>query len=183
VQIVHSSHRGSRDIEHIGSAHDDAGLELLKAAARQRLAAGQGVLDLGLGAGAPGGPLPIISSQMRCLVDALSCGYRVLGFDQATAGDEVFFQLVLARIIEPVSKLDSLQVLEEAGVTPARYRTVTRRLRWPLAPRGGCPARRGNERARRPAPARRTAARRSTARAPGSSTPTARPAHGASASR
>ena len=25
VQIVHSSRRGSRDIEHIGSAHDDAG--------------------------------------------------------------------------------------------------------------------------------------------------------------
>jgi Transposase DDE domain len=48
VQIVHSSRRGSRDIEHIGSAHDDAELELLKAAARQRLAAGQGELDLGL---------------------------------------------------------------------------------------------------------------------------------------
>jgi hypothetical protein len=66
---------------------------------------------------------------MGCLVDALSRGYRVLGFDQATAGDEAFFQLVLARIIEPVSKLDSLRVLEEAGVTPAPYRTVTRRLR------------------------------------------------------
>jgi hypothetical protein len=31
VQIVHSSRRGSRDIEHIGSAHDAADLELLKA--------------------------------------------------------------------------------------------------------------------------------------------------------
>ena len=50
AQIVYSSHRGSRDIEHIGSAHDDAELELLKAAARQRLAAGQGELDLGLDA-------------------------------------------------------------------------------------------------------------------------------------
>jgi len=39
VQIVHS-HRGSRDIEHIGSAHTDADVELLKAVARQRLAAG-----------------------------------------------------------------------------------------------------------------------------------------------
>jgi hypothetical protein len=48
VQIVYSSRRGTRDIEHIGSAHDDAGLEVLKAAARQRLAAGQGELDLGL---------------------------------------------------------------------------------------------------------------------------------------
>jgi hypothetical protein len=129
VQIVHSSHRGSRDIEHIGSAHDEAGLELLKAAARQRLAAGQGVLDLGLDAGMPGGPLPIVSSRMGCLVDALSRGYEVLGLAAATGGDEVFRQLVLARIIEPVSKLDSLRVLEEAGVAPAPYRTVTRRLR------------------------------------------------------
>ena len=59
VQIVYSSRRGSRDIEHIGSAHDDAELELLTAAARQRLAAGQGELDLGLDASAAGGPLPI----------------------------------------------------------------------------------------------------------------------------
>jgi hypothetical protein len=129
VQIVHSSHRGSRDIEHIGSAHTAAQVELLKAAARQRLAAGQGVLDLGLDTGAPGGPLPIISSQMGCLVDALSRGYDVLGLAAATGSDEVFRQLVLARIIEPVSKLDSLRVLEEAGMTPAPYRTVTRRLR------------------------------------------------------
>jgi hypothetical protein len=61
VQVVHSSRRGSRDIEHIGSAHDEAELEALKAAARQRLAAGQGKFDLGLSfAGrAAGGPLPI----------------------------------------------------------------------------------------------------------------------------
>jgi hypothetical protein len=129
VQIVRSSHRGSRDIEHIGSAHTAAEVELLKAAARQRLAAGQGVLELGLDTGAPGGPLPIISSQMGCLVDALSRGYEVLSLAAATGGDEVFRQLVLARIIEPVSKLDSLRVLEEAGVPPVPYRTVTRRLR------------------------------------------------------
>ena len=129
MQIVHSSHRGSRDIEHLGSAHTAAEVELLKAAARQRLAAGQGVLDLGLDAGAPGGPLPIISSQMGCLVDALSRGYDVLGLAAAAGGDEVFRQLVLARIIEPVSKLDSARVLEEAGVPPVPYRTVTRRLR------------------------------------------------------
>jgi Transposase DDE domain len=129
VQIVHSSRRGSRDIEHLGSAHSAAEVELLKAAARQRLAAGQGALDLGLDAGAPGGPLPIIASRMGCLVDALARGYEVLGLAAATGGDEVFGQLVLARIIEPVSKLDSLRVLAEAGVPPAPYRTVTRRLR------------------------------------------------------
>jgi hypothetical protein len=128
VQIVYSSHRGSRDILHIGSAHDDVELELLKAAARQRLAAGQGELDLGLDTGAPGGPLPITSSRMGCLLDALSRGYDLLGFDAAADGDEVFRDLVLARVIEPVSKLDSLRVLEEAGVAPASYPTLKRRL-------------------------------------------------------
>jgi hypothetical protein len=54
-----------RDIEHIGSAHGDAELEVLKAAARYRLTAGQAELDLGLDfaaampAGGRGRPLPI----------------------------------------------------------------------------------------------------------------------------
>jgi hypothetical protein len=134
VQIVYSYHRGSRKIEHIGSAHDDAGLELLKAVARQRLAAGQEELDLGLELtdparrGAGGGPLPITSTRMEHLWRALSRGYDELGFGQAAGGDEVFRQLVLARIIEPVSKLDSLRVLEEAGITPVSYATLRRRL-------------------------------------------------------
>jgi hypothetical protein len=54
---VWSSRRGSRNIEHIGSAHDDAELEALKAAARQRLAAGQAELDLGLAQPGQSGPL------------------------------------------------------------------------------------------------------------------------------
>jgi hypothetical protein len=131
VQIVHSSRRGSRDIEHIGSAHGDAELEVLKAVARQRLTAGQGELDLGLETAAGtggGGPLPITSSRMGHLWDALAHAYEVLGLHGAAVGDEVFRQLVLARIIEPTSKLDSLRVLEEVGVNPPLYRTLTRRL-------------------------------------------------------
>ena len=128
VQIVYSSHRGSREIEHIGSAHDDAELELLKAVARQRLAAGQGEFDLGLDTAAAGGPLPITASRMGCLAGALEQAYRVLGFDEASGGDEVFAQLVLARIIEPVSKADSLRVLEEAGLAGPSYATLKRRL-------------------------------------------------------
>jgi hypothetical protein len=82
---------GSRQIEHIGSAHDDVELELLKAVARQRLAAGQGVLDLGPGFGSGGGgPLPITSSRMGHLLDALARGYEVLGFERPTSKDEVF---------------------------------------------------------------------------------------------
>jgi hypothetical protein len=48
VQIVHSSRRGSRRIEHIGSARDGAELAALRAAAQQRLVEGQGELALGL---------------------------------------------------------------------------------------------------------------------------------------
>jgi hypothetical protein len=77
VQIVYSSRRGSREIEHLGSAHSGAEVELLKAAARQRLAAGHGELDLGLTVGAPGGPLPITASRMSHLLDALEHGYQV----------------------------------------------------------------------------------------------------------
>lgn len=134
MQIVYSNRRGSQDIEHIGSAHDEARLELLKAAARQRLAAGQGELDLGrvaasaFAAAAGGGPLPITSTRMARLWDALSAAFDVPGFDAATEGDEVFRQLVLARIVEPTSKLDSARVLEEIGVEPVSYPTVKQRL-------------------------------------------------------
>ncbi|GHG12295.1 hypothetical protein GCM10017567_32140 [Amycolatopsis bullii] len=114
VQIVHSSRRGSRDIEHIGSAHDDAALEALKAVARQRLAVGQPELDFGpdfaalqAGSGAGGGPLAITSSRMGYLWDALGHAYQLLGFEEAAGGDEVFRSLVLARIVEPTSKLDA----------------------------------------------------------------------------
>jgi hypothetical protein len=64
VQIVYSSRRGSRDIEHLGSAHDGAELEALKAAARQRLTVGQGVLDRGWSTVPRRGPLEITSSRM-----------------------------------------------------------------------------------------------------------------------
>ncbi len=65
---------------------------------------------------------------MSHLWGALSRAYDALGFDQAAGGDEVFRQLVLARIIEPTSKLDSLRVLDEVGMPSVSYRTMTRRL-------------------------------------------------------
>jgi hypothetical protein len=99
--------------------HDDVELELLKTVARQRFAAGQGELDVGLDAPPDaGGPLPITASRMGHLWDALSRAYDRLGFADAADGDKVFRRLVLARIIEPISKLDSLRVLEEVGVAP-----------------------------------------------------------------
>jgi hypothetical protein len=128
VQIVWSSRRGSRSIEHLGSAHDEAGLAVLKAAAAQRLAAGQAELDLGVGGRPDSEPLPITSSRAAQLWGGLCRAYDMLGFDQAAGADEVFRQLVLARIIEPTSKVDSLRVLDETGVAGPSYPTLNRRL-------------------------------------------------------
>lgn len=111
-------------------------------------------LDLGLEATEPvrksagGGPLPITPSRMGCLMDALERTYWVLGFADATGGDEVFRDLVLARVVEPVSKLGSLRVLEEAGAA-ASYRTVTQWLHafakdsWRQQISAGCAAHAG----------------------------------------
>jgi hypothetical protein len=61
VQIVHGSRRGSRDIGHLGSAHDAQAVEALKAVAQQRLGGGQVELDLGIDDGAltSSGPGPL----------------------------------------------------------------------------------------------------------------------------
>lgn len=53
VQIVWSWRKGSRSIEHLGSAHDDVELAGLKTVAAERLAAGQTELDLGISGGVP----------------------------------------------------------------------------------------------------------------------------------
>ena len=45
-----------------------------------------------------------------------------------SSGRRLFRALVLARIIEPTSKLDSLRVLAEAGVAAPSYATLKRRL-------------------------------------------------------
>jgi hypothetical protein len=54
--------------------------------------------------------------------------HDALGFPQATGSDEVFRQLVLARIIEPTSKQDSLRVLEGADAPAPSYPMLNRRL-------------------------------------------------------
>jgi hypothetical protein len=140
VQIVHAKRRGARRIEHVGSAHDEQELQALKTAAAQRLAFLYPQLDLGLDSTAGGtgadqvavvgpGPLPIMSSRAGPLWDGLAAAYDQLGFDQATGRNGVFRQLVLARIIEPTSKQDSLRVLDEVGVDNIpSYATLKRRL-------------------------------------------------------
>jgi hypothetical protein len=127
VQIVHANRRGSREIEHIGSAHTPEDVEVLRAVARQRLHANQDSLDFGDGR-PTGEALPITSTQSKHLWDALCLAYAELRFDGACGGDEVFRSLVLARLIEPTSKLDAIRVLTEIGLAPPAYRTIFRRL-------------------------------------------------------
>ena len=128
VQIVWKYRRGSREIEHLGSAHSEVDVELLKAAAVQRIAAGQDELPLGTPAKTEPAALEITSTRMGRLLDAVGYAYRQLGLNVAAGRDQVFEQLVTARIIEPTSKEDAARVLVEAGVRPLSYRTVKRRL-------------------------------------------------------
>jgi hypothetical protein len=53
---------------------------------------------------------------MGHLWDAQERGYRCLGFERATCGDGKFRDLVLARIVDPASNLDTLRVLDEVGI-------------------------------------------------------------------
>lgn len=96
-----SKHTGARP--HLRSAYDEVELAALKTAAAARLTAGQTLLDVGLTAGVEPGTLPITSSRMSHLRDVLCAAYRMLGFEMAPKGDNVFRDLVLPRIIEPTS--------------------------------------------------------------------------------
>ena len=100
------------------------------AQARRRLHEGQEALDLGLGegedAGVPERPGLITSKRSELLWQVLTSAYTHLGFD--VVGDEAFEQLVLARIVEPTSKADSVRVLTELGVQSASLRTMFRSL-------------------------------------------------------
>src|SRR5665648_428830 len=102
--------------------------------ARARLLPGQDTLDLtsrgaasrmgtssGVGAGAQ-----VAGMSSRLLWDVLAGAYERLGF--AAVGDETFKRLVLARIIEPTSKADTIRVLDEIGVSAPGLRTIFRCL-------------------------------------------------------
>ena len=132
MQIVWSRRGGKPDLTHVGSAHDEAELAVLMEAAHERMAAGQGELDLGLGGQGErrpvGRPLTSTGSQMRHLWEALNLAYEAVGLAGAAA-DEVFRDLVLARIVEPTSKVDSIRVLAEVGYPTVSYPTLKRHLR------------------------------------------------------
>ena len=130
VQIA--ERRGGRNhiIEHVGTARSEAELAVLMAEAQRRLRPGQGSLDLELEGedveGVAERPGVITGKRSALLWHVLSTVYDRLGFD--VLADEAFKQLVLARLIEPTSKADSLRVLDEVGVEHASLRTLFRSL-------------------------------------------------------
>jgi hypothetical protein len=145
VQVVRKQ-RGQREIlAHVGSAHTDAELGILLEKARGIADGDQQSLDLlaqraiaRLGevadwrpveeAAGPvvAGPGRTIGTCSRLLYDALGGVYDWLGFD--VVDDRVFRDLVIARIVEPTSKLDSARVLADLGAKTMSYRTIQRHL-------------------------------------------------------
>ncbi|BCT78248.1 hypothetical protein SCMU_40900 [Sinomonas cyclohexanicum] len=158
VQIAESVDGRRRIVAHVGSAHTEAELGLLVERARELLDdPGQGELDLGLAPAAPrtaligppgepalfenpGTAVPgrsavapprVVATASRVLFDTLAAVFDDLGFD--ALADEVFRDLVVARIVEPTSILDTARVLGDLGVR----RRARRRCGAP------CPARTG----------------------------------------
>ena len=149
VQVVAKDHGVRRIVEHLGSAHDEAELAALMRLGRQRLLAGQQVLDLGpalnddadeVGGQAPGdgGAVrrpQIISRRSGWLIEALRSAYRRLGLGEAVGGDRAFEQMVAARLIEPTSKADTPRVLSRSAGRPRLTATPCTRP-WAAASSG-----------------------------------------------
>jgi hypothetical protein len=152
VQIAEYVRGNQRIVQHVGSAHTEAELGVLLQRARELLEdPAQGVLDLGLeptpqvkglvepsrGVGLfdvaarrePSGrdsPVRVLGTDSRVLFGALAEVFTALGFD--ALGDQVFRDLVIARVVEPTSLLDAGRVLRDLGRAPASYATMKRTL-------------------------------------------------------
>ncbi len=114
-------------LEHLGSAHDEAELVALLRIGHDKLHANQPMLELPTQGGARPGVAVIEGKQSQLLIDVVRGAWNRLGFD--VVDDEAFFQLVLARLVEPTSKLDSLRVVAELGLGRCTLSTVKRCLK------------------------------------------------------
>ena len=94
---------------------------------RRKIEEGQGVLDLDLDAERDPVKAVVQSQSSRLLVEVIEAAWRELGFD--VISDEAFFQLVLARVVEPTSMSDAVRVLADLGLAPAHRNTFTATLR------------------------------------------------------
>lgn len=111
VQIAKKAKGRIVKISHIGSAHTEEELNILLTLARQRLNSDQPEL---IPETKPSLRVEIKRSFSGLLWNTLREQYTQLGFHQIK--DDVFEALCIVRIVEPVSKLDSLRVLEDLGV-------------------------------------------------------------------
>ena len=127
VQIVEKKHGVRTILEHLGSAHDEAELAALMQVGQEKLHVNQPLLDLPTRGGVQAGAAVIEAKQSKLLVDVIRAAWRRLGFD--VIEDEAFFQLVLARLVEPTSKLDSIRVIEDLGLRAPHRNTFTKALR------------------------------------------------------
>jgi hypothetical protein len=157
VQVVTRRGRQVEQVEHVGSAHTDAELVLLLAAARQLLSPGQDVLDLGDLTAVParmrdvadwtappalfeppaarnvGGRPAVVAAGGRLVGTSADLLWNVLTSAYTRLGfdavdDEGFRAMVLARIVEPTSKAEVVRVLEEIGAPGVGLRTLFRSL-------------------------------------------------------
>jgi hypothetical protein len=152
VQIAEYDGGRRKIVAHVGSAHTEAELGILLGRAREMLAdPAQGAFDLGIEPAAPSarlvtreaspalfetgppsgvpaaaGPARVVSAGSRLLFHALDVVYGDLGF--GALGDEVFRDLVLARVVEPTSILDAGRVLADLGRKAASDKTMRRTL-------------------------------------------------------
>ena len=127
VQIVEKRHGVRTILEHLGSAHDEAELEALIRIGHDKLHANQPALELPTERGVRPGVAVIEDKRSQLLVDVVRDSWERLGFD--VIDDGAFFQLVLARLVEPTSKLDSIRVIEELGLSAMHRNTFTKSLR------------------------------------------------------
>ena len=124
VQIKHKQGRQRVGITHIGSAHTEAELELLLQHAQDKLNEDQLSFDFGK---EKEPEIALEKSYSELLWSTLDKIYKQLGFEEIN--DKVYKQLVLARIIEPVSKLDTIRVLEELGLEAPSNTSIHRCLK------------------------------------------------------
>lgn len=71
-------------------------------------------------------PGRVVATDSRVLFHALAAVFTHLGF--GAVGDEVFRDLVIARVMEPTSLLDTARVPQKLGQVPASYSTMKRTL-------------------------------------------------------
>ena len=102
---------------------------VLPQVARERLHPNQLALDFtGVLPTRVDAPAVVQGQESRLLWQVLCRAYEQLGFDTAAGGHEGFRQMVLARLVEPTSKEDTVRVINELEVDAASRSTLFRSL-------------------------------------------------------